>query len=183
MTQAFDPAKTPTVETPPEESAKRRQIIDGARSVFLASGFDAASMGEIAAAGRGLQGHPLRLFRQQGALFEAIIESERRAPGRAGVRARPHRSRRRGLAEAARRRLRALPLPARSARFAAHRDGHRRAHARSRPQASIRQVRRSASRGSAAYLEPRWAGVLDVDDARSRPRSSSMPASRPCSSR
>ena len=31
-----------------EETAKCRQIIDGARAVFLAQGFDAASMGEIA---------------------------------------------------------------------------------------------------------------------------------------
>ena len=31
-----------------EESAKRRQIMEGAREVFLAQGFDAASMGEIA---------------------------------------------------------------------------------------------------------------------------------------
>src|SRR5438132_14158471 len=33
---------------PREETAKCRQIIDGARAVFLAQGFDAASMGEIA---------------------------------------------------------------------------------------------------------------------------------------
>jgi AcrR family transcriptional regulator len=33
---------------PQEETAKCRQIIDGARAVFLAQGFDAASMGEIA---------------------------------------------------------------------------------------------------------------------------------------
>jgi len=33
---------------PAEETAKCRQIIDGARAVFLAQGFDAASMGEIA---------------------------------------------------------------------------------------------------------------------------------------
>ena len=31
-----------------EDNAKRRQIVDGARSVFLARGFDAASMGDIA---------------------------------------------------------------------------------------------------------------------------------------
>jgi AcrR family transcriptional regulator len=31
-----------------EESAKRRQIMEGAREVFLSQGFDAASMGEIA---------------------------------------------------------------------------------------------------------------------------------------
>ena len=33
-----------------DESAKRRQIIDGARAVFLARGFDAASMNDIARA-------------------------------------------------------------------------------------------------------------------------------------
>jgi hypothetical protein len=41
-----------TLERPETEdaidSAKRRQIIDGARQVFLAQGFDGASMGEIA---------------------------------------------------------------------------------------------------------------------------------------
>ncbi|TJX01121.1 helix-turn-helix transcriptional regulator, partial [Neisseria gonorrhoeae] len=33
-----------------EESSKRRQILDGARKVFLELGFDGASMGEIARA-------------------------------------------------------------------------------------------------------------------------------------
>jgi AcrR family transcriptional regulator len=33
-----------------EESAKRRQIIEGARAVLLAQGFDAASMNDIARA-------------------------------------------------------------------------------------------------------------------------------------
>jgi hypothetical protein len=33
-----------------EDGAKRRQIIEGARRVFLAQSFDAASMGEIARA-------------------------------------------------------------------------------------------------------------------------------------
>ena len=33
-----------------DESAKRRQIIDGARAVFLSRGFDAASMNDIARA-------------------------------------------------------------------------------------------------------------------------------------
>jgi hypothetical protein len=32
------------------DGAKRRQIVDGARTVFMAQGFDAASMGEIAKA-------------------------------------------------------------------------------------------------------------------------------------
>ena len=35
-------------DLPQEETAKCRQIIDGARAVFLAQGFDAASMGDIA---------------------------------------------------------------------------------------------------------------------------------------
>ena len=33
-----------------EDSAKRRQIVQGARSIFLAQGFDAASMNDIARA-------------------------------------------------------------------------------------------------------------------------------------
>ena len=33
-----------------EDSAKRRQIVEGARNVFLAQGFDAASMNDIARA-------------------------------------------------------------------------------------------------------------------------------------
>ena len=33
-----------------EDSAKRRQIVEGARKVFRELGFDAASMGEIAKA-------------------------------------------------------------------------------------------------------------------------------------
>jgi AcrR family transcriptional regulator len=41
-----DKAEAPA--QPQEETAKCRQIIDGARAVFLAQGFDAASMGEIA---------------------------------------------------------------------------------------------------------------------------------------
>ena len=45
--------------------------------MFLAQGFDAASMGEIARAGRRVEGHALRLFRQsKEQLFEAIVEEE-----------------------------------------------------------------------------------------------------------
>ena len=77
MTQA--PASVEAkVETPPEESAKRRQIMDGARSVFLASGFDAASMGEIARHAGVSKGTLYVYFDSKESLFEAIIESERR---------------------------------------------------------------------------------------------------------
>jgi len=40
--------KAQAAARPQEETAKCRQIIDGARAVFLVQGFDAASMGEIA---------------------------------------------------------------------------------------------------------------------------------------
>jgi AcrR family transcriptional regulator len=40
----------PAEET--EDSAKRRQIVEGARSIFRVLGYDAASMGEIAKAAR-----------------------------------------------------------------------------------------------------------------------------------
>src|SRR5262249_5401839 len=39
---------TTSVAAERQDRAKRRQIIEGARAVFLAQGFDAASMGEIA---------------------------------------------------------------------------------------------------------------------------------------
>ncbi len=77
MTQA--PAREDAmVENQPEESAKRRQIMDGARSVFLASGFDAASMGEIARQAGVSKGTLYVYFDSKEGLFEAIIESERR---------------------------------------------------------------------------------------------------------
>ena len=72
MTQA--PAREDTTV----ESAKRRQIMDGARSVFLASGFDAASMGEIARHAGVSKGTLYVYFDSKESLFEAIIESERR---------------------------------------------------------------------------------------------------------
>ena len=63
---------------PPEERAKRRQIIEGARAVFLASGFDAASMGEIARQAGVSKGTLYVYFDSKERLFEAIVEDERR---------------------------------------------------------------------------------------------------------
>ncbi len=42
------------------------RFMDGARAVFLASGFDGASMNDIARVGRRVEGHALRVFRFQG---------------------------------------------------------------------------------------------------------------------
>ena len=61
-----------------EESAKRRQILDGARKVFLDLGFDGASMGEIARAAGVSKGTLYVYFDDKCRLFEAIVEEETR---------------------------------------------------------------------------------------------------------
>jgi AcrR family transcriptional regulator len=58
------------------ESAKRRQIMDGARAMFLAQGFDAASMGEIARQAGVSKGTLYVYFDSKEKLFQAIVEEE-----------------------------------------------------------------------------------------------------------
>jgi AcrR family transcriptional regulator len=59
-----------------EDSSKRRQILDGARKLFLDLGFDAASMGEIARAAGVSKGTLYVYFADKNRLFEAILEEE-----------------------------------------------------------------------------------------------------------
>jgi AcrR family transcriptional regulator len=59
------------------DSAKRRQILDGARRVFLSAGFDGASMGEIAKAARVSKGTLYFYFESKEALFEALTLEEK----------------------------------------------------------------------------------------------------------
>ena len=59
-----------------EDSAKRRQILAGARGVFLAQGFDAASMNDIARAAGVSKGTLYVYFDNKEQLFEAIVEEE-----------------------------------------------------------------------------------------------------------
>jgi AcrR family transcriptional regulator len=59
-----------------EDSAKRRQILDGARKVFMDLGFDGASMGEIARAAGVSKGTLYVYFADKNRLFEAIVEEE-----------------------------------------------------------------------------------------------------------
>jgi AcrR family transcriptional regulator len=59
-----------------EDSSKRRQILDGARKVFMDLGFDGASMGEIARAAAVSKGTLYVYFADKFALFEAILEEE-----------------------------------------------------------------------------------------------------------
>jgi AcrR family transcriptional regulator len=61
------------------DSSKRRQIIAGARQVFMAQGFDAASMGEIARAAGVSKGTLYVYFANKDELFEAIVGQECRA--------------------------------------------------------------------------------------------------------
>ena len=73
-----------TVETPGDgrpsrdDGAKRRQIIDGARTVFLADGFDAASMNEIARSAGVSKGTLYVYFASKEELFAALIREEKR---------------------------------------------------------------------------------------------------------
>src|ERR1700723_4712191 len=66
----------PVPATTDDDSAKRRQIIDGARAVFLAKGFDAASMNDIARAAGVSKGTLYVYFKHKEELFEAIVEQE-----------------------------------------------------------------------------------------------------------
>jgi AcrR family transcriptional regulator len=59
-----------------EDSAKRRQILDGARAVFLSRGFDAASMGEIAKAAGVSKGTLYVYFENKEELFEAMVHEQ-----------------------------------------------------------------------------------------------------------
>jgi len=61
------------------ESAKRRQILDGARAVFLALGFDAASMGEIARVARVSKGTLYVYFDSKERLFQEIVQEQCRS--------------------------------------------------------------------------------------------------------
>ena len=59
-----------------EDSSKRRQILDGARKVFMDLGFDGASMNEIARAAGVSKGTLYVYFADKNRLFEAIFEEE-----------------------------------------------------------------------------------------------------------
>lgn len=72
-------APEPDEAAPPPDTAKRRQILSGARAVFLANGFDAASMGEIARAAGVSKGTLYVYFDSKEALFRALIVESRRA--------------------------------------------------------------------------------------------------------
>src|ERR1700712_1733182 len=59
-----------------EDSTKRRQILDGARTVFMDLGFDGASMNEIARSAGVSKGTLYVYFADKNRLFEAIVEED-----------------------------------------------------------------------------------------------------------
>lgn len=67
---------------PGDDSAKVRQILGGAREVFLNLGFDGASMGDIARAAGVSKGTLYVYFGSKAELFSALIADERRSAKR-----------------------------------------------------------------------------------------------------
>ncbi|HEY9454613.1 MAG TPA: TetR/AcrR family transcriptional regulator [Bradyrhizobium sp.] len=59
-----------------EDNAKRRQIIEGARAIFLTRGFDAASMMDIAKEAGVSKGTLYVYFKDKDELFAAIVQGE-----------------------------------------------------------------------------------------------------------
>jgi AcrR family transcriptional regulator len=74
------PAKAePREETETQDGgAKRRQVLDGARTVFLNDGFDGASMNDIARVAGVSKGTLYVYFESKEALFEALIREDRK---------------------------------------------------------------------------------------------------------
>jgi AcrR family transcriptional regulator len=69
-------AQLKTASPAAEDSAKRRQIVQGAREMFLARGFDAASMSDIARAAGVSKGTLYVYFENKEQLFQAIVREE-----------------------------------------------------------------------------------------------------------
>jgi AcrR family transcriptional regulator len=59
-----------------DDNAKRRQILDGARQVFLERGFDGASMGDIAKAAGVSKGTLYVYFKDKDDLFDGMVRGE-----------------------------------------------------------------------------------------------------------
>ena len=147
-----------------EDSSKRRQILDGARKVFMDLGFDGASMDEIARAAGVSKGTLYVYFADKNRLFEAIVEEEALEQGKIAFNFDPA-ARRRDHAAGIRPGLYRIALPAGRRIVDPHRDGDRRADAGCRPPLSTRTCWRKPSTASPtisqAHVGP---GDLAIDD-------------------
>ena len=70
-------AETVQGEVNGRDGAKRRQIMEGARTAFLAAGFDGASMNDVARSAGVSKGTLYAYFNSKDDLFEAIIRAEK----------------------------------------------------------------------------------------------------------
>jgi AcrR family transcriptional regulator len=68
----------PPTPSPAVERDKKLQILEGARAVFLAKGFDGASMGEIAREAGVSKGTLYVYFESKQALFGELVSSDKR---------------------------------------------------------------------------------------------------------
>jgi AcrR family transcriptional regulator len=80
--QAGEAGLAPVVDSvaePALDTAKRRQIVEGARAVFLEKGFEGASMNDIARAAGVSKGTLYVYFTDKERLFAEIVDQERNA--------------------------------------------------------------------------------------------------------
>jgi AcrR family transcriptional regulator len=81
MTDAVLASETTSAEKTGEpladDGVKRRQVLEGAREVFMSAGFDAGSMNDIARAAGVSKGTLYAYFESKVALFEALIREDR----------------------------------------------------------------------------------------------------------
>ncbi len=78
-TRAEEPSSTGGRWAAGEDPAKRKQILDGARRVFMKLGFDAASMNDVTREAGVSKGTLYVYFANKEELFTAMMESERAA--------------------------------------------------------------------------------------------------------
>ncbi len=77
--ESRSPADGPAADErrPFEDTAKRRQILDGARRIFVRTGFDAASMNDVTREAGVSKSTLYVYFRSKEELFQALISEER----------------------------------------------------------------------------------------------------------
>jgi AcrR family transcriptional regulator len=78
ITPAIDQGDDTLPSSPACDSAKRQQIMEGARRIFLQDGFDGASVGDIVRAAGVSKGTLYAYFPSKEKLFEALIIEDRR---------------------------------------------------------------------------------------------------------
>lgn len=73
----------PSAQDPASDTAKRRQILEGARTIFFENGFEGASMNDIARSAGVSKGTLYVYFADKERLFAEIVDQERNAHMRA----------------------------------------------------------------------------------------------------